>query len=228
MLTLSKLIVALDIADEPAALNLVDRLSGTVDVFKIGLQLFTAGGPAIIKQVQAKGGKVFLDLKLHDIPNTVAKAVEAAQKHGVYAMTVHLAGGLEMLQKAAAVKPRPQLWGVTVLTSLNDDNLKRVGVKFTVKEQVQNLAKLAKEAGLDGIICSPQEITITRPLVGDTFTIVTPGVRAKTADDDQKRTLSASEAVKLGADFIVVGRPVIQANDPREAALNMLKEIGER
>lgn len=225
---LSKLIVALDVEDQEKAMQLVNQLADITDIFKVGLQLFTAAGPDIVKNIQAKGSKVFLDLKLHDIPNTVAKAVESGQKMGVLSMTLHLSGGKEMIKAAAAVQPRPQLWGVTVLTSLNDDNLKQVGLRYTVKEQVQNLAKMAKDNQLDGIICSPQEISLTRPIVGDGFNIITPGVRVKKKSDDQKRTLSAAEAVISGADYIVVGRPILEADDPRAATLSILKDIGER
>ncbi len=225
---LSKLIVALDVEDHEKAMKLVAQLADIIDVFKVGLQLFTATGPEIVKSIIAKGSKVFLDLKLHDIPNTTAKAVESGQKMGVLAMTLHLAGGKEMLQAAAAVQPRPRLWGVTVLTSLNDDNLKQIGIPCTVREQVSNLAKMAKDNQLDGIICSPQEISLTRPLVGDGFSIITPGVRIKKSGDDQKRTMSAAEAVISGADFIVVGRPILEAADPRAATLSILKDIGER
>lgn len=225
---LSKLIVALDVEDHEKAMKLVDQLADITDVFKVGLQLFTAAGPDIVKNIMAKGSKVFLDLKLHDIPNTVAKAVASGQKMGVLAMTLHIAGGKEMLQAAAAVQPRPQLWGVTVLTSLNDDDLKQTGLRYTVREQVRNLAKMAKDNQLDGIICSPQEISLTRPLVGDGFSIITPGVRVKKLGDDQKRTMSAAEAVISGADFIVVGRPILEAADPRAATLEILKDIGER
>ncbi|MDD5492937.1 MAG: orotidine-5'-phosphate decarboxylase [bacterium] len=225
---LSKLIVALDVEDHEKAVQLVDQLADITDVFKVGLQLFTAAGPDIIKRIMDKGSKVFLDLKLHDIPNTVAKAVESGQKMGVMAMTLHIAGGKEMLLAAAAVQPRPQLWGVTVLTSLNDDNLKQLGYRNTVKDQVVMFAKMAKDNKLDGIICSPQEISHVRPLVGDALTIVTPGVRIKKSSDDQKRTMSAAEAVKSGADYIVVGRPVLEATDVRAATLSILKDIGER
>ncbi len=225
---LSRLIVALDVEDQEKAMKLVDQLADITDVFKVGLQLFTAAGPDIVKRIMDKGSKVFLDLKLHDIPNTVAKAVESGQKMGILAMTLHIAGGKEMMLAAAAIQPRPQLWGVTVLTSLNDDNLKQIGYRNTVKDQVVTFAKMAKDNKLDGIICSPQEITHVRPLVGDAFTIVTPGVRIKKSSDDQKRTMSAAEAVKTGADFIVVGRPVLEASDVRAATLSILKDIGER
>jgi orotidine-5'-phosphate decarboxylase len=225
---LSKLIVALDVEDQEKAMKLVDQLADITDVFKVGLQLFTAAGPDIVKKIMEKGSKVFLDLKLHDIPNTVAKAVESGQNMGVMAMTLHIAGGKDMLLAAAKVQPRPQLWGVTVLTSLNDDNLKQIGYRGTVKDQVVNFAKMAKDNRLDGLICSPQEISQVRPIVGDAFSIVTPGVRIKKSGDDQKRTMSAAEAVKTGADFIVVGRPVLEAADVRAATLSILKEIGER
>ena len=225
---LSRLIVALDVEDQEKAVKLVDQLADITDVFKVGLQLFTAAGPDIVKRIMDKGSKVFLDLKLHDIPNTVAKAVESGQKMGVMAMTLHVTGGKEMLLAAAAVQPRPQLWGVTVLTSLNDDNLKQLGYRNTVKDQVFTFAKMSKDNKLDGIICSPQEISQVRPLVGDAFTIVTPGVRIKKSGDDQKRTMSAAEAVKSGADYIVVGRPILEAADTRAATLSILKDIGER
>ncbi|MDD5259334.1 MAG: orotidine-5'-phosphate decarboxylase [bacterium] len=225
---LSKLIVALDVEDQEKAIKLVDQLADITDIFKVGLQLFTAAGPDIVKRIMDKGVKVFLDLKLHDIPNTVAKAVESGQKMGVLSMTLHVVGGREMLLAAAAVQPRPQLWGVSVLTSLNDDNLKQIGYRNPVKDQVGIFAKMAKDNQLDGIICSPREISLIRPLVGDTFTIVTPGVRVKKSSDDQKRTMSAAEAVKSGADFIVVGRPVLEAADVRAATLAILKDIGER
>ncbi len=225
---LSKLIVALDVDTKEKAVALVNQLADITDVFKVGLQLFTIAGPDIVKMIIDKGSKVFLDLKLHDIPHTVAKAVESGQKMGAMAMTLHVAGGKEMLLAAAAVQPRPQLWGVTVLTSLNDDNLKQIGYSNTVKTQVFTFAKMAKDSHLDGIICSPQEISHVRTLVGDTFTIVTPGVRTKKSSDDQKRTMSAAEAVKSGADFIVVGRPVLEAADVRAATLSILEDIGER
>ncbi|MDD5131215.1 MAG: orotidine-5'-phosphate decarboxylase [bacterium] len=225
---LSKLIVALDVDNKEKAAVLVDQLADITDIFKVGLQLFTIAGPEIVKLIQDKGSKVFLDLKLHDIPNTVAKAVESGQKMGVWAMTLHIAGGKEMLLTAAGIHPRPQLWGVTVLTSLNDDNLKQIGYRHTVKDQVINFAKIAKDNQLDGLICSPQEISHVRPLVGDAFTIVTPGVRVKKSSDDQKRTMSAAEAVKSGADFIVVGRPILEAADARTATLSILKDIGEQ
>lgn len=224
---LSKLIVALDVDSEPQAMALVDKLGNTVSIFKVGLQLFTIAGPSIVKKIQDKGAKVFLDLKLHDIPNTVGKAVEAGQTLGVLAMSIHLSGGREMLQKAVAIKPRPQLWGVTVLTSLNDENLKDVGVRFPVREQVQNLGRIAKECQLEGIICSPQEIKLLRSLTGDHLSIITPGVRPSSVNDDQKRTLSPVEAVKAGADYIVIGRPIIEAADPAAAARNILTDIGE-
>jgi orotidine-5'-phosphate decarboxylase len=225
---LSRLIVALDVDSNEKALKLVDQLADITDIFKVGLQLFITAGPDIVKRILDKGSKVFLDLKLHDIPNTVAKAIESGQRMGVLAMTLHIAGGKEMLLAAAAVHPRPQLWGVTVLTSLNDDNLKQIGYRNTVKEQVFTFAKIAKDSQLDGLICSPQEISHIRPLVGDAFTIVTPGVRIKKTSDDQKRTMSVVEAVKAGADFIVVGRPVLEAVDSRAATLAILKDIGER
>lgn len=224
----SKLIVALDSNDEQKIIKLIEDISPLIDIFKVGLQAFCAFGPKIINLIHDKGNKVFLDLKLYDIPNTVVKAVEVGAKLNVYAMSIHLTGGKEMLKQAVQVNPRPRLWGVTVLTSLNDAELKNIGVNRTIKEQVSHLAKVAKTIGLDGVICSPQEISLMREICGDEFTIITPGIRPKKhSADDQKRILSPAEAIKQGADFIVIGRPILEAENPIEACQAILKEIGE-
>lgn len=224
----SKLIVALDVPNETEALAVVEQLRDTIDIFKIGLQLFIAEGPAVVEKVQRKGAQVFLDLKLHDIPNTVAAAVTSAKALGVFALTVHISGGREMLEKAASITDRPRLWGVSVLTSLHDVLLQEIGIQNSVVVQVQQLAKLAKESCIDGIVCSPLEIEAVRKNVGEAMTIICPGVRPAKTDDDQKRTLTPREAIAKGADFIVVGRPILEAADRRKAAFEILKEIGEQ
>lgn len=221
----NKLIVALDVEDEKKALALVKTLRPAVDFFKVGLQLFTAAGPRVIEAINETGAAVFLDLKLFDIPNTVLKAIESGQRLGVSAMTLHALCGPETLKKASQISPRPKLWGVTVLTSFDDAALRHIGINLPVKEQVGNLARMSKECGLNGVICSPLEIGLVRETAGKGFEIVTPGVRSGVSADDQKRTLSAAGAVKAGADYLVVGRPILEAPSPREAAESILKEM---
>lgn len=228
-----RLIVALDVPDARGAEKLMDRLSGTVKVFKVGKELFTAEGPAIVRAVQSRGYKVFLDLKYHDIPNTVAGACEAAAKLGVYMMNVHASGGSAMMSKAAEALrkvsgngPKPILLGVTVLTSLSDADLKEIGYSGSARSQVEHLADLARRSGLDGVVASPLEIQAVRQKCGKDFVIVTPGVRPTWADaGDQKRVLTPAEAIQAGADYIVIGRPITQADDPSEAARRILREI---
>lgn len=228
-----RLIVALDVPDARGAEKLMDRLSGTVKVFKVGKELFTAEGPAIVRLVNGRGYKVFLDLKYHDIPNTVAGACEAAAKLGVYMMNVHASGGTAMMSKAAealrkasGTGPKPILLGVTVLTSLSDADLKEIGYSATARGQVEHLAGLAQRSGLDGVVASPLEIQAVRQKCGKDFVIVTPGVRPTWADaGDQKRVLTPAEAIQAGADHIVVGRPITQAGDPADAARRILQEI---
>lgn len=228
-----RLIVALDVPDARGAEKLMERLSGTVKVFKVGKELFTAEGPAIVRAIQSRGFKVFLDLKYHDIPNTVAGACEAAAKLGVYMMNVHASGGTAMMSKAAealrkgsAMGPKPILLGVTVLTSLSDADLKEIGYTGTARAQVEHLAGLARLSGLDGVVASPLEIQTVRNKCGKNFVIVTPGVRPTWADaGDQKRVLTPAEAIQAGADHIVIGRPITKADDPAEAARLILREI---
>ncbi|MBL7197295.1 MAG: orotidine-5'-phosphate decarboxylase [Candidatus Omnitrophica bacterium] len=212
-----KLIVALDVDDYKKAKQLVKLLYPVVKIFKVGSQLFTACGPEIVKMIQKKGAKVFLDLKFHDIPNTVKRAVEAAARLKVNMLTVHLAGGREMLEAAVSISKRPKIVGVTVLTSKSKVNL---------RDRVLDLAKLAKDVGLDGVVCSAHEATAVRQKFGRNFLIVTPGIRPKGSSfGDQKRVVTPKQAIKNGADFIVVGRPIIKARNPKKAALEILKEI---
>jgi len=228
-----KIIVALDVETEAQAITLVKKLKGKAGVFKIGKELFTACGPSIVKKIQKLGGKVFLDLKFHDIPNTVAKAVAQASKLGVYMVTIHTSGGLEMMQAAAkAAKENapkgkmPIVLGVTVLTSLDDAALKKIGYKYNAEQMVLRLAKLAKEAGLGGIVSSPKEVKKLRRALGKNMVLVTPGIRPLwAAAGDQKRIMTPKDAVKAGADYMVIGRPITAHKNPAEAAELIAKEI---
>ena len=227
---MDQLLIALDVPTGGEALRLADLLRGSVGGFKIGNQLFTAEGPVIVRTLAAKGDRVFLDLKYHDIPNTVASAVAAATSLGAWMVNVHASGGSTMMQAAAEAARRtanaegrvpPLVIGVTVLTSMNAEALSEIGTAARVIEQVTRLARLAQEAGLDGVVASPQETSVIRALCGPDFSIVTPGIRggaAAATKNDQERTMTAREAVAAGASYIVVGRPVIAAADPRAAA----------
>ncbi len=233
-----RLVLALDVNSFKKAEELVDKLTDYVGVFKIGNQLFTAEGNKVIKMVQEKGGKVFLDLKFHDIPNTVARAAEVVSKLGVYIFDIHTSGGYEMMKAAVEASKKlsfalgiskPLILGVTLLTSINQEILeKEIGIKKSLEEQVVHLAKLAKAAGLDGVVASPWEIKALRAACGEGFVILTPGIRlAGKSDDDQKRTMTPQEAIKLGADFIVIGRPITNATNPVKASQEILKEMEE-
>lgn len=233
-----RLVLALDVNNFKKAEELVDKLTDYVGVFKIGNQLFTAEGTKVIKMVQEKGGKVFLDLKFHDIPNTVARAAEVVSKLGVYIFDIHTSGGYEMMKAAVEASKKlsfalgiskPLILGVTLLTSINQEILeKEIGIKKSLEEQVVHLAKLAKAAGLDGVVASPWEIKALRAACGEGFVILTPGIRlAGKSDDDQKRTMTPQEAIKLGADFIVIGRPITNATNPVKASQEILKEMEE-
>lgn len=230
-----RIIIALDVPTKEEGIALVSKLKGA-RTFKVGLELFTAEGPALFKKLKALRKDVFLDLKLHDIPNTVAGAVQSAFRHGVQMMTIHTSGGREMMAKAAETarqvsgelnRPKPVLLGVTVLTSLKDSELAEVGVTGDVASQVLRLAGLAKAAGLDGVVCSPQEIEALRKEFGRELVIVTPGIRPHwAAAQDQKRILTPAEAVAKGADFLVIGRPITGAASPEEAFLRIVEELG--
>jgi orotidine-5'-phosphate decarboxylase len=212
----SKLIVALDVEDFNRAASLVRELTDIVNVFKVGSQLFTRVGPRIIEFIRNQGRQVFLDLKFHDIPNTVAQAVESAAALKVSLLTVHVSGGAEMLRAAAGVTDRPVILGATVLTS----------VAGNVGGEVLRYAQLARECGLEGVVASPHEINMLRQAMGEQFLIVTPGVRPVwAAADDQKRVMTPSEAVAAGANYIVVGRPIIAAPSPAMAAQRIAAEI---
>jgi orotidine-5'-phosphate decarboxylase len=222
-----RLIVALDFPNQVKALALVSVLSGAVSTYKIGLQLYTAEGPAIVRAVAATGAKVFLDLKLHDIPNTVAKAVTVAGELGVQMLTVHLSGGRAMLKAAVEARsPNLVLLGVTVLTSATSETLQETGVSSGIEEQVLRLAELGRKSGIDGLITSPHEVRVLRERLGDEMKLITPGVRPGwAAANDQKRFTTPGEALKNGADYLVIGRPITADPDPRAAVERVLEEI---
>ncbi|MBI3264225.1 MAG: orotidine-5'-phosphate decarboxylase [Acidobacteria bacterium] len=237
----TRLIVALDVDDARAALELADRLRGVAGAFKIGSRLFTAEGPSLVRQMVERGDRVFLDLKFHDIPHTVAGAVATATRLGVWMLTVHASGGVAMMRAAryaadaAAMTsghPTPLIVGITVLTSLDAGALEAVGVSRPLEHQVVALAREACGAGLDGVVASPLEIAPLRRALGASLLIVTPGIRGAEAKapgdatkDDQTRTMGAAEALDAGASYIVVGRPIIAAADPRAAAERMIREL---
>lgn len=230
-----RLIFALDVDDFAIAEKWVARLRECVGVFKVGKQLFTRCGPDIVRMIRAHGGEVFLDLKYHDIPNTVAKAAVEACKLDVKIFNVHALGGVEMMRKTveevelycseAKVK-KPMMLAVTILTSSTEETLKSVGIDRSVDEMVPRLAKLAQDAGMDGVVASPKEVSLIRQACGDNFAIVTPGVRpAFAAMDDQKRVTTPAEAISAGATSLVIGRPISAAKDPLAAAALILAEI---
>lgn len=233
-----KLIVALDVDTTGRALALFEELCTVAGMFKIGSQLFTAAGPDIVREIVAKGGRVFLDLKFHDIPNTVAAAGVEATRLGVSIFNVHASGGVEMMKRTAdAVTEtaaregieRPKVIAVTLLTSMDDKTLQQIGIGARSKTFVANLARAASDSGLDGVVASPQEIKLIREAVAQqNFLIVTPGIRSATdAADDQRRTMTAAKAVHAGADYLVVGRPITAAVDRVEAARRIVSQMAE-
>ena len=224
-----KIIVALDVPTKVAALDLVDQLREQISFFKIGLQLYTAEGPEIVRAVLAKGAKVWLDLKLHDIPNTVARAVESATNLGVHMLTIHLSGGSEMIRAATAARTNNiSILGVTVLTSATEQTLREIGIADGVEDQVLRLAKLGVEAGIDGVVASPHEIKILRAEFGDKIKIVVQGIRPGWAEPgDQKRFMTPRQALEAGADYIGIGRPITAHSSPCEAVEKILDEIGD-
>jgi orotidine-5'-phosphate decarboxylase len=223
-----RLIVALDVPDAGEARRLVDALAGHVGQFKVGSQLFTASGPDLVRELVGRGEKVFLDLKYHDIPNTVAGAVAAACQLGVSLVTVHALGGRAMLEAAAAVLPAVgvRLLAITVLTSHDEPELAALGVGGGMSETVRRLARLAGAARLDGVVASPHEVELIREAVGRDLLVVTPGIRPSgAAKADQARHATPAAALKAGADYIVVGRPICEAADPARAADAIVREL---
>jgi orotidine-5'-phosphate decarboxylase len=233
-----QLLIALDVDTAARAVQLADSLRGIAGGFKVGSRLFTMEGPRVVRTLAERGDRVFLDLKFHDIPNTVAAAVAAATSLGVWMVNVHATGGAKMMEAARDAahetaardgRQAPLLISVTVLTSMNAAVLDETGVASPVVEQVLRLARLTQQAGLDGVVASPQETALIRQRSGAAFTIVTPGIRGGSAPssrrDDQERTMSPGEAVSAGASYIVVGRPIIGAPDPRAAAEQISDEM---
>ena len=231
-----RIIAALDVETESDARSLIAELNGRVGAFKIGLQLFTAAGPGFVREIVESGNRVFLDLKFHDIPNTVAKAAVEAARLGVWMFNVHAIGGSEMMSRAAGEMTevcereglaRPKLIAVTVLTSSDANGLRETGIESDVGKQVIRLARLAQESGLDGVVASPLESSMIRENVGDKgFLIVTPGIRpAFATNDDQKRVTTPGEALSNGSDYIVIGRPITAAKDKADAVNRICEEI---
>jgi orotidine-5'-phosphate decarboxylase len=226
----SKLIVALDLPDRSSALESVERLSGHVGFFKIGLELFTREGPRLVEEIRDRGEKVFLDLKLHDIPNTVRGAVRSACRLGVQMLTVHASGGPAMLsaasQEAQSSASSPLLLAVTALTSLSEAEINAMGIAGSVEQWVDRLTAMAQNSGIPGIVASSKELSLLRSRFGSTLQFVIPGIRpAGAALQDQSRTATPGEAIRGGANYIVVGRPILQANDLADAADSIVEEI---
>ena len=226
------LIVALDVPDAASAIDLVNRLEGNCRWFKVGLELFVSAGPAIVESLAKRGHSIFLDMKLHDIPNTVAGAVRSAAALGVKMLTLHTAGGPAMLSAARAalegIDDPPELLAITVLTSMDAAQMKATGLERSPAEQVDLLAHMGLSAGMRGFVCSPQEVAALRALIGPEGVLVVPGMRPVGAEsDDQKRIATPAETLKLGANYLVVGRPITKAPDPAEAAEAILNEMAE-
>jgi len=236
MSAIDKLILALDVSDSYSALEIIDKFGTYINIYKVGLELFTAAGPGIVEDIQKRGKKVFLDLKFHDIPNTVTKAALSATRLGVYMFNVHASGGFEMMRKCrdSVVEmclkenlERPKILGVTVLTSLSKEILTdELGIQYGLRTHVRHLSSLALKAGLDGVVASAREVELIRNHCGKGFFIVTPGIRPSWAPpDDQKRTLTPKEAIREGSDYLVIGRAVLQQPDPIKAVELISLEI---
>ncbi len=235
---MNPILVALDVSTAAAALALADGLRGTVGGYKIGSQLFTAEGPSIVRTLTERGDRVFLDLKFHDIPNTVAGAIESAGQLGAWMMNVHASGGAAMMRAAVEAadrattpgSPRPLVIAVTVLTSMSAEALASVGIDRAPIEQVVHLAGMAKESGMDGVVASPLETAAIRAACGPDFVIVTPGIRGGSAEQaggrqDQARTMTPADAIRAGASYLVIGRPITGAADPRSAAEDIGRDV---
>jgi len=223
-----RLIVALDVPEAAAARALVERLAGHVGLFKVGSQAFTAAGPELVREIVGRGQRVFLDLKFHDIPNTVAGAVASAAQLGVSLVTVHGLGGRAMLEAAVGALPAmgTKLLAITILTSHDEQTLGQIGVNGGLVDSVRRLASLAKDAGTDGVVASPHEVGLIREACGRDFLIVTPGIRpAGAASGDQARAATPAAALAAGADYLVVGRPITAAADPAAAADAVVREM---
>jgi orotidine-5'-phosphate decarboxylase len=226
----TELILALDCPDRTEALELLKTMQGSLKWVKIGLQMFTAYGIPLAKEIKAMGFNIFLDLKLHDIPNTVAKAIDSLSEVSIDLLTIHAIGGSEMCQFAAqardASNPNLKLLAVTVLTSMNQAQLEQLNIHTSVESQVQTLAKLSTQSGIDGIVASPLELPMLRTALDPSTLIVTPGIRPLGADlNEQKRVMTPEEASKLGANYIVVGRPILNSSNPSETVQSILKSL---
>jgi len=226
----SRIIVPLDFNTAEQALGLVEKLQPDLCRLKIGKELFTKAGPVLVEKLIAKGFDIFLDLKFHDIPTTVAKACAVAADLGVWMVNVHASGGTEMMSLAREEIEKkshhPLLIGVTILTSMNQQALKELGIQCSVEEQVMRLAQLASNAGLDGAVCSAHEVKILRDNLGEEFKLVTPGIRpGGSNNDDQKRVMTPGQAINAGSDYLVIGRPITQAEDPAQALKDISEEI---
>ena len=222
-----RLIVALDVSSAGEAQQLVQQVGEAAGIYKVGLQLFTAQGPGIVRDLVGSGKRVFLDLKLHDIPNTVSHAVKAARELGAYMLTVHAGGGAAMLRAAVeAAQGSLNVLAITVLTSLTDQDMQETGISGRVADQVLRMAALAQTAGCQGIVASPREANLVRKALGEGFAIVTPGIRPAGAEiNDQQRIATPAQAISNGASHIVVGRPITHASDPAQAALAIIAEM---
>lgn len=222
-MTTKPILVALDYDNKNHALQLIDQLDPNMCRLKVGKEMFTLFGPQLVKDIHDRGFDLFLDLKFHDIPNTVAKAVAAAAELGVWMTNVHASGGLAMMEAARKAlqpygKEAPMLIAVTVLTSMSDDDLKLIGIDVPAFEHVQRLAKLTKQAGLDGVVCSAQEASVLKSLLGQNFKLITPGIRPVGSEvGDQHRVMTPPEALAAGSDYLVIGRPITKATDPLAA-----------
>jgi orotidine-5'-phosphate decarboxylase len=229
------IIVALDFDSREKAISLVEKVKGEINHFKVGLELFSRCGIEIVKEISDKNCRVFLDLKYHDIPNTVKSAAKVAVESGVWMYNIHALGGFEFMKSVAEFNreyaqkiglERPLLIAVTILTSMGNEDLKQIGINIDVETEVLKLAELAKRAGLDGIVCSAREVKKIKETLGEDFLTVTPGIRpAWASKDDQKRIVTPADAVKLGTDYMVIGRPITRADNPEKVAKKILEEV---
>ncbi|MCK5426331.1 MAG: orotidine-5'-phosphate decarboxylase [Thermodesulfovibrionia bacterium] len=231
-----RIILALDVASHDKVINILEKFKEHINIFKVGSELFTAVGPKIIHEIHTRGKKVFLDLKYHDVPHTVQKTARVATELGVFMFTIHTLGGFEMMKKTAQALAehslkknieKPKLLGITLLTSIDQNTLRdELGIEQSISTQVKHLAELALKAGLDGVVASPQEVEIIRAQCGQGFLVVTPGIRPSwTSSDDQKRIMTPKEALRKGADYLVIGRAIMSQPDPMEALKRIEVEI---